>query len=372
MDKQTETNRWRLILGQSSSEYLNFDNSSFLETEQTLEYLYSRERGGDEYDISGKSGSQAPTNLTAVTWIENVRKLFPKEVVEKIERHAVEEFNLVELLCDKQTLINMEPNHRLLKSILNFKHLMSEEVLEVANGLVKKIVDEIKEKLEQDIKRSLLGKVNRNAASNIRVYRNFDVKKTVKNNLKNYDPKRNKLILDRVYFNSNIKRYNNYRIIIVVDESGSMLDSVIHSAIMAAIFAKLPMLDVKLIIFDTEIVDLSGYIDDPVETLMKIRLGGGTNIGKALSYAASLVDMPSKTIAVLVSDLFEGGDPRHMYTAIKELVDSGVRFVSLTALDDNCEPVFDRAAAKNIANLGGYVAALTPEKLCDFIGKVIR
>lgn len=83
----------------------------------------------------------------------------------------------------------------------------------------------------------------------------------------------NRLMLEQVYFSSRIKKYSQWRVIIAVDESGSMLDSVIHSAVMAGIFAKLPMLDTRLIIFDTQVVDLSGNLEDPVATLMSIQLG---------------------------------------------------------------------------------------------------
>lgn len=86
-----------------------------------------------------------------------------------------------------------------------------------------------------------------------------------------------------------------------MDESGSMLDSVIHSAIMAGIFARLPMLDTRLVIFDTNVVDLSGHVEDPVETLMSVQLGGGTNIAGALSYCETLIDNPHRTLVVLIS-----------------------------------------------------------------------
>ncbi len=368
MDNQSDINRWRLILGKNAKNNLSFDQNSYYDLENTLDYLYSRSKDGN----GDRRGGDGNSRLNAVTWINKVRKLFPKEAIEKIERHAIEEFDLKELLCDKKTLERMEPNRQLLKNILSFKHMMNKEVVEIANKIVKQVVEEISKKLEQEVRKSTLGKVNRNVRSNVRIYRNFDIKRTIRQNLKNYDPTRKKLVIDRVHFNSNIKRHNSYRVVIVVDESGSMMDSVIHSAIMAGIFAKLPTLDVKLVIFDTQVVDLSGYVDDPVETLMKVQLGGGTDIGKALEYSASLVENPDKTIMVLVSDLYEGGDPRRMYTVIKNQVDSGTKFIALTALDDECEPIYDRSIAKNIVKLGGWVGAMTPSKLSDFIGNIIR
>ena len=376
MDNQTSINRWRLILGKYSQNNLEFkqdgEENGNLENlnqlEETLDYLYLK-RQRDTYKSQG--GNEA-TRLDAVTWISNVRKLFPKSAIEKIERHAIEEFNMKELLCDKETLEKMEPNFTLLKNIIAFKNHMNREVIELANNIVAQVVKEISEKMQQDIKKSILGKVNKNKSSNVKIYKNFDVKKTIEKNLKNYEPTRKKLILDNIYFNSNIKRHNEYRVIIVVDESGSMIDSIIHSSIMAGIFAKLPMLDIKLVIFDTNVVDLSNYVDNPVEVLMKVQLGGGTNIGKALEYSASLVENPSKTIMVLISDLFEGDNPKQMYSVIKQQIDSGTKFITLTSLDNECEPVFDRNVAKKITSLGGFVGSMTPDKLGDFIGNIIR
>lgn len=376
MDNQTSINRWRLILGKYSQNNLEFkqdgEENGNLENlnqlEETLDYLYLK-RQRDTYKSQG--GNEA-TRLDAVTWISNVRKLFPKSAIEKIERHAIEEFNMKELLCDKETLEKMEPNFTLLKNIIAFKNHMNREVIELANNIVAQVVKEISEKMQQDIKKSILGKVNKNKSSNVKIYKNFDVKKTIEKNLKNYEPTRKKLILDNIYFNSNIRRHNEYRVIIVVDESGSMIDSIIHSSIMAGIFAKLPMLDIKLVIFDTNVVDLSNYVDNPVEVLMKVQLGGGTNIGKALEYSASLVENPSKTIMVLISDLFEGDNPKQMYSVIKQQIDSGTKFITLTSLDNECEPVFDRNVAKKITSLGGFVGSMTPDKLGDFIGNIIR
>ncbi len=37
-----------------------------------------------------------------------------------------------------------------------------------------------------------------------------------------------------------------------------------------------------LVIFDTEVVDLTEYLGDPVELLFRAQLGGGTDIRKAL------------------------------------------------------------------------------------------
>ncbi|MFQ7002119.1 MAG: VWA domain-containing protein, partial [Clostridium sp.] len=194
---------------------------------------------------------------------------------------------------------------------------------------------------------------------------------TIKTNLKNFDTEENRLVVDKVYFNDRVKKYNPWNVIIAVDESGSMLDSVIHSAIMAGIFSKLPMLKTNLVIFDTEVVDLSGYIDEPVETLMSVQLGGGTNITKALQYCETLIENPHRTMVILVTDLYEGYGYGNMYATAKSIIESGAKLIVLTALDMEATPIYDKNAAQKMASLGAEVGAMTPGGLSEWIAKII-
>jgi predicted metal-dependent peptidase len=228
------------------------------------------------------------------------------------------------------------------------------------------------EKLNSEIKRSITGQIDKTQDSPVKSSRNLDIKRTIMNNLKHYDREKRRLVLEKVYFYSRIKKYQQWKIIVCVDESGSMLDSVIHSAIMAGIFAKLPMLDTKLVIFDTNVVDLSDYVEDPVETLMSVQLGGGTEIGRALSYCESLVTEPEKTIMVLVTDLYEGGELSYLYSTTAAIVESGVKLMILTALDDAANPNYNKNAAAKMAGLGANVAAMTPGKLAAWVGEVMK
>jgi len=218
---------------------------------------------------------------------------------------------------------------------------------------------------------AISGRIDRNKTGGLKSARNIDFKRTIKANLKNYDSVLKCLVVNKVYFNQRVKLYNPWRVIIAVDESGSMLDSVIHSAIMAGIFAKLPMLKTNLIIFDTQVVDLSGYIDDPVQTLMSIQLGGGTDIAKALQYSEKLMENPYRTMVVLVTDLYEGGGYNNMYASAKAIIEAGAKLIVLTALDMEATPVYDKNAAENMVALGAEVAAITPGGLARWIAKVI-
>ncbi len=373
--KDTEVlNRWRLILGSHAKEQLSFGEGGFLEggiscmdLEEALDFLYSREYGEDVR----REGGTEKSRLTAATWITKIRRLFPKETVEVLERHALERYQMTELLTDREVLEKLEPNRELLKTILQLKHLMKGEVLDAARKIVRKVAQEIAEKLNQEIRRSLLGNLDRNTPSSVKSMRNLDIRKTIRRNLQHYDRKEQRLILEQVYFNSRTRKYNSWRVIIAVDESGSMLDSVIHSAIMAGIFARLPMLDTRLVIFDTQVVDLSGDLEDPVQTLMSIQLGGGTYIAGALKYCETLIENPARTMVVLVSDLCEGGSVQGLLGVSRGIIESGAKLICLTALDMEANPAYDRRTAQSMADLGAHVGAMTPEALGDFMGKVM-
>lgn len=375
MSKDINTlNRWRLVLGKYSSNNLSFseDNINYADMDTLLEFLYQREYGEERGVRSEKRiGSLGPSNLTVPKWITKIKELFPKETVEILEKHALDKYNLKELLTDKTVLEKLEPNPELLKSILQMKHLMKGEVLETAKKIVKVTAEEIAKKLEQDIKTAINGRLDRNKYGGIKSSRNIDFKRTIKHNLKNFDRKLNTLVVDRVYFNKRVKPSNPWRVIIAVDESGSMLDSVIHSAIMAGIFSKLPMLKTNLVIFDTEIVDLTEYVDDVVQTLMSIQLGGGTNISRALQYCNGLIENPHKTIVILVTDLYEGGSYGTMYARAKDIIESGARLIILPALGIDAEPIYDKGAAEKMAALGAKVAAVTPGGLAKWIAQII-
>ncbi len=367
-----QLNKWRLMLGKYSSDQISFGQGAarYMEMEDVLDYLYSREYGEDS-GVREEKGSLEDSNPTVSHWINKVRKLFPKETVEILEKQALDRYGMTELLTDREVLAKMEPNQELLRMILQLKGSMSRSVLQEAERIVKAVVKELMEKLEQRIKIGITGKLNRNSESVIKSSRNLDIRKTIDKNLKNYDKDREKLILDRVYFNSRVKKYNNWRIVIAVDESGSMLDSVIHSAVTAGIFAKLPMLDTRLVIFDTNVVDLSDHLDNPVETLMSVQLGGGTNIGQAVRYCEGLMDNPDKTIFVLITDLYEGGSVNELYSTSRNIIESGAKMIVLTALDVNANPNYNRTVAARLVDLGAHVAAMTPEQLADWVGGVI-
>lgn len=365
-------NRWRLILGSFSN--LEIDNE-YSEIDEALNFLYDREyTQNDRYSLdnfNNSNSSKEKSVLTVPKWILKVKKLFPKETVEIMQKQALEKYKLTEILTDENILKEIEPNIELLKNILTFKDMMSQNVKKLAYDIVKKTLEEIKNKMEVEIKKVFYGKKLTNSNTTNKIFKNLDIKKTIRYNLKNYDIKNKTIFTDKLFFNQNIRKYNPYNIIILIDESGSMLDSVIYSSIMASIFANLPYLSIKLLIFDISVVDLSEHIKEPIDILFKVQLCGGTNIAQALEYAKKITFAPDKTIVLLISDLFDSNDYKLMYKNANDIMESGSKLIILTALDYNANSIYDKEAARYFSKIGAKVGALTPSKLSKWISDII-
>jgi Mg-chelatase subunit ChlD len=367
--------RWQLVLGK----YARARMPDCLSGDQqrmaaSLEQLYSREyRGrGVRQDKKLGPGSLDPSQLNVPRWLSELRELFPKQTCERITRHALERYGMTEVVQDPQTLASLEPSADLLGAVLSLKGQMQGAVLGEVRRLIARVVEEVRRKLEQEIKNALAGRLNRFRRSQHKVARNFDARDTIRRNLKNYNPERKQLIVEEPRFFSRVKRHLPWEVILCIDQSGSMAESVIHAAVMAGILAALPMVRVRLVVFDTSIVDLSDHVSDPVEVLMAVQLGGGTNIGQAVRYCEQLVNQPRRTVLVLVTDFCEGADPRVLVATVKRLREAGVKLLGLAALDADANPFYDEQMAGRLAAEGMEIAALTPQQLAHWLGDVMN
>jgi Mg-chelatase subunit ChlD len=373
---EPELDRWRLVLGKYSSQRLGDPGRSgaggeYGRIDRALEYLYGREYRGRGLRGDERHGSLDPSQLTLVTWLNEVRELFPNDTVEVIEKHALDRYGMTELVTDPKILERLEPNQELLRTLLTLRGHLKGEVLEVARKIIRQVVEEIRRKLETEVRRTLAGRLNRFRHSPMAILQNFDAPGTVRANLKNFDLERQKLVVEQLKFFERNTRRMPWDIILCVDQSGSMADSVIHSAVMAGILAGLPAFRVKIVVFDTSVVDLSEHASDPVETLMQVQLGGGTDIGQAVRYCAQLVEIPHRTVLVLITDFMEGASPAELVRAVKKLAEARVRLLGLASLDDQAHPVYDRAMAEQLSTCGMEIAALTPQRLAQWLVEVV-
>jgi Mg-chelatase subunit ChlD len=365
--------RWRLVLGRFSEKQLNAPLSGReARMEAALDFLYSREYKGRGVRDRPQAGSLDPSQLNVPTWLGEVRDLFPRDVVEVIEKHALDRYGLTELVTDKETLEKLEPNMELLKTLLTFRGHLQGEVLHTARRIIRQVVEEIKRKLEAEVRRALSGRLNRFRHSPQKAAQNFDWRGTIRRNLKHYDAKRQQIVLQDPRFFARNTRLLPWHVILCVDQSGSMADSVIHSAVMAGILAGLPLIRVKLVVFDTNVVDLSEHVDDPVEVLMSVQLGGGTNIGQALNYCETLIENPHRTVLALVSDFCEGAAPGVMLGTCRRLREGGVKLIGLASLDQSASPIHDHHMAEQLAETGMEIAALTPKHFAEWLAKIVN
>jgi Mg-chelatase subunit ChlD len=361
--------RWRLVLGKYADKHMASPSGGHARMDKALDFLYGREYQGR--GVRGGPGSLDPSAVTLVDWLGEVRELFPRDTVEVIEKHALNRYGITELVTDPQALERMQPNQDLLRMLLTLRGHLKGPVLEVARRIVRQVVDEISCRLTPQVRQVLAGRLNRMRHSPMAIARNFDAAGTVRRNLRHFDPGRGQLVIDQALFFERNARRLPWDVILCIDQSGSMADSVIHSAVMAGILAGLPSFRVKIVVFDTAVVDLSGYVDDPVEALMRVQLGGGTDIAGAMRYCASLVENPHRTVLALVSDFCEGGSPADLLRVVRQLAESRVRLLGLASLDGQAEPIHDRQMAERLADNGMEIAALTPLRLAEWLVKVV-
>ena len=374
----TGVDRWRLVLGKYSAGTLGQAQagSEAERMEAALDFLYGREYEGrglrpDEPGSGpGGPGSLDESVPTVVTWLGEVRELFPRETAEVVEQHALDRYGLTELLEDPRTLERLQPSESLLRTLLALRGHLHGEVLAVARRIIAQVVAELRSRLETEIRQAMSGRLSQTRHSPVPIAANFDALGTIRRNLRHYDPERRRLVLQEVLFFERNTRRLPWDVIVCVDQSGSMAGSVIHSAVMAGILSGLPTFRVKLVVFDTAVVDLSDQVDDPVEVLMRVQLGGGTDIAQAVRYCAQLVENPHRTVLVLVTDFCEGGSPTDLVRAVRSLAEAHVTMLGLAALDEEAHPFYDRAMAGRLADCGMRIAALTPRPLASWLVEV--
>ena len=161
-------------------------------------------------------------------------------------------------------------------------------------------------------------------------------------------------------------------IVLCVDQSGSMGESIVYSSLYGAVMASLPSLATRIVFFDTEIADMTEHCTDPVDILFGAQLGGGTDINRAVTYCRELIREPRNTIFVLISDLYEGGVERELLRQAAEMVESGVTMITLLALSDSGAPAYDRALGAKLAALGVPSFACTPDQFPGLMAAAIR
>jgi uncharacterized protein with von Willebrand factor type A (vWA) domain len=196
--------------------------------------------------------------------------------------------------------------------------------------------------------------------------------RTIRANLRHWLPEQRTVVPERLIGYGRRSPALARDVVVALDQSGSMADSIVHASLFACLLARMPALRTSLVAFDTSAVDLTDSLDDPVEVLFGVQLGGGTDIGNALGACQRLITRPAQTVLVLVSDLFEGGDVDVLRGRVDRLVRSGVTVLVLLALSDEGAPVANHHEAAELAARGAHVATCTPDQFPEVLSATLE
>ncbi|MBY0547513.1 MAG: VWA domain-containing protein [Candidatus Obscuribacterales bacterium] len=356
--------RWRLVLGGDESDGTGATLSAEdVGMDKSLSALYDAEQDRRR----GGLGSSAPS---VSRWLGDIRKYFPSSVVQVMQRDALERLDMKQMLFEPELLQSVEPNVHLVADLMALSGAMPTKTKHTARQVVGKVVDELMKKLANPTRQAVAGSLNRAVRNRRPRHREIDWNRTIKANLKNYQKEFRTVIPDAL-IGYGRKRSSLRDIILCVDQSGSMGTSVVYSGIFGAVLASIPAVNTRMVVFDTEVVDLTENLSDPVEILFGVQLGGGTDINRALAYCQSYVRRPNETILVLISDLFEGGNNVEMLKRMSSLTAAGVTCIALLALNDDGAPMFDHRNASAFAEMGVPSFACTPDLFPDLMAAAI-
>lgn len=352
--------RWRLLLGEATGDQSSLLSEEDLRIDSALAALYNST--DDTSDTSTeKRGSLEASKPRMTRWLGDIRKYFPTSVVQLMQKDAIDRLGLHELLLEPEVLEAAEPDVHLVSTILSLNGMISEKHREGARVVVQRLVDELLKKLEQPTRSAISGVLAKNIRNNRPRFQEIDWHRTIRKNLRHYQPDY-KTVIPEQLVGYGRKRQSLKDVVLCIDQSGSMGQSIIYSSIFAAVLASLPSLSTRFVLFDTAVVDLTDELNDPVDLLFGVQLGGGTDIRKAIDYCAGHITRPNDTTMVLISDLEEGGNPNNMLKAAANIVDSGTQLVVLLALSDEGQPHYSKLHAERFAGLGIPVFACTPDQ----------
>ncbi len=362
--------RWRLVLGAAAEESLGgLGNSEDRAMDQALQALYNTSDAGDSTKRSGGLGGSAPR---VARWLGDIRTYFPSTVVEVMQRDAVQRLNLTQLLLEPELLESIEPDVHMVGTLLGLNKVMPETTKATARAVVEKVVRQIEERIASKTKSAVLGALNRSARTSRPKLRDLDFDRTIRKNLAHYLPEHKTVVPERLVGYGRKGRSVQRDVVLAIDQSGSMAASVVYAAVFGAVLATMRSLKTSLVVFDTQIVDLTEHLDDPVDVLFGTQLGGGTDINRAIAYSQSLITKPESTLFVLISDLYEGGIRTEMLRRVNQMKEDGVQVVVLLALSDEGAPAYDHENAAALAALGIPAFACTPDKFPDLLSTALN
>lgn len=373
MENTQVLKRWRLILGEEAQENINgMGGGSLSEEELLMDSALSQIYGQGTAYGSSKGAGKGSSSPNLSRWLGDLRSLFAPMEVRVIQNDAINRCGMKQLLFEPEMLDTLEPDISTASLLLTLKDQIPTKAKDNARAYIAKIVEDINRRISDDVKRSVTAALNRREHSPIPSAAALDYKLTIRRNLRCYDPERRLLLPEKFYFFERAAKSGSRTVILDIDQSGSMGESVIYSSIIGCILASISSLKTHIVAFDTKVTDLTEKCADPVDLLYGIQLGGGTDIEKSVAYCQGLISQPDKTTMFLVTDLYEGGNRAGLLRRLGELKESGVNVVVLLAISDSGAPSFDNQLAQRVSELDIPCFACPPEKLPELLEQALK
>ncbi len=269
----------------------------------------------------------------------------------ELEGDLISRMQLREVLADPKLAAQLTPSMSLIEQLLRDKSNLSGVALANAKALIRRFVEEVAAVLRTQVERTAVGTIDRSVPPK-RVFRNLDLDRTIWKNLTNWSPDDQKLYVDRLFYRHTASRSTPSRLIVVVDQSGSMLDSMVNCTILASIFAGLPKVDVHLIAYDTRAIDLTPWVHDPFEVLLRTKLGGGNDGPVAMAMARPKIAEPKNTAMVWISDFYEFDRSQPLYDSIVAVHRTGVRFIPVGSVTSSGQGIVNPWFRQRFKDLG--------------------
>jgi uncharacterized protein with von Willebrand factor type A (vWA) domain len=372
MTEQERQRRWRLVLGGGDADGVGLALSGRDgQVDAALGAIYDRNGQGDTTPRQRSAGLEGSAPRVA-RWLGDIRAYFPSSVVRVLQQDAIERLNLRQLLLEPEILQSVTADVHLVATLMSLRTLAPDHAKATMRQVVQKVVDELLQRLTQPLQQAVRGSLNRGLRTNRPRPNEIDWHRTIRANLKHYQPAYQTVIAERLIGYGRQQRQAVKEIVLCVDQSGSMATSVVYASIFAAVLASIPALKTQLVVFDTAVVDLTDLLSDPVDVLFATQLGGGTDINRAITYCETRIDRPTETTLVLISDLYEGGRADELVKQVARLVESGVNVITLLALNDDGAPAYHHELAQRFADLGAPAFACTPDLFPDLMGAALQ
>lgn len=373
IDAAERLRRWRLLLGGHEADGIGLSlGTQDAAMDRAMAALYdpalgAGPGGGRRQRMAGLGGSYP----NAARWLGDIREYFPSSVIRVMQKDAMERLDLRQLLLEPEMLETMVPDINLVTTLMSLSGVIPQKAKATARLVVQRVVEDLKRKLDAPMRQAVSGALKRSTRTRRPRHAEIDWNRTIRANLKHYQTDY-KTIVPETRLGYGRKRSELKTIVVCIDQSGSMGQSVVYSGVFGAVLASIPALRTHVVAFDTALVDLTEKMSDPVDVLLGVQLGGGTDINQALKYCQGLIRKPNDTIFVLITDLYEGGNNAQMLARVQEIVASGVKMVTLLALGDSGAPIFDERNAAAIASMGVPSFACTPNLFPDLMAAAIN